>query len=727
MHGDLYSIKKELPPIKMWRLIFIAFFLMFWFIGFTKPGQNQHFVELTACPQTAVFGQNAGEALRSKPVTPEDFSTLKGVSELNFAPDGRRLTFEQGGAIWILKAQPGSTPQKLAEGFTHTWSPKGSEIAFYQNVKESGELQIFTYNLRTQRIEQRTNVPGGVAADKIGWSSKDVLVFSVQVPLKTVLKSDSTSRPESASAEQGTPLVLRQDSPDGYALAGILTAVSGPRKKTIKSVSELFVHDLATQKTRQLTHDEVGYYNPTWSPEGKMIVCISREGRSLGHSELALYLIDSTTGNRTLLVPGLGTRKLSPSWSPDGGSIAYIFHSFTDPAKHGVAVIEIDGGRDIGKPQIVQSGAVLDLAWSPDNRSLLLIHTEVVTQSVIRVRISTGETRTVGSANYVAFDETLTVSRNGAVAWAEGRGDTPCVIRLLRAGEKESVEIYDPNPQVRTWALGEQEIVRWKNRHGHDRVGILIKPAGYQPGVRYPLIVSAYSETSHPNGFQRTLHPGFANQAHASGGCAVFFPGPRLPWMYGSLLKSEAEARAIRGADGWEVTVDDIESGVDVLIERGIADPDRLVVMGFSNGGAAATALITRTNRYQAAVIVAPANLNWVEQALFEDNLSGRWLGTKTSMGVSEEIWENPLAYVKGSPVFLMHKVETPVLLAVGDLDDPSITLPTIEMYLALRQQEKEVTLLRYPNLGHWFYGPAHDDLNERIRVFLDERLTRQD
>lgn len=682
---------------------------------------------LAATSPLSAGGQSTGEAVGRKPITFADLDGLQGAGGVKLSPDGGRVTFHKGGAIWILSTVPGSTPRKVATGLSPTWSHAGTALAFYGRAEASNELQIFTFDLAADRSDQVTNVKGGVSADRIGWSVDDRLFFSAQVSLDRASDPVAPPAPEPASAERGTPLVLRRDSPDGYALAGILTGVSASRSQVVRTVSELFVHDLTTGETARLTHDEAGYHSPALSPDGKTIVCVSQQGRGRGVYESALSLIDGVTGEPTLLVPAFDTRKANPTWSPDGRSIAYAYYSFTDTENHGLAVVRTDGRSSIGEPADVLSLPVEGLTWSVDGRSLLVTYVDGVAQPVFNVDVATGETRIVGSANHVAFGSTLTVSRSGAVAWVESSGLHTGVILLLRPGSTEARQIYDPNPQMRDWALGEQEVVRWKNRHGHDRLGILIKPAGYEPGVRYPLIVSAYSQGTHLNGFQSFTHPGFANQAYASRGYAVFFPGPRLPWMYGSAAKSEAESEAIRGADGWDLTVDDIESGVDFLIERGIADPDRLVVMGHSNGGAAVAAIVTRTTRYRGAVAVAPANLNWVENALFEDNLAGRWIAPKTFTGIGEELWKNPEAYVRGSPVFQMHKVETPILLAVGDLDHPSFALPTVEAYLALRRAGKDVTLLRYADQRHSFQGRAAQDLQDRIMVFVEQRLARRE
>lgn len=159
----------------------------------------------------------------------------------------------------------------------------------------------------------------------------------------------------------------------------------------------------------------------------------------------------------------------------------------------------------------------------------------------------------------------------------------------------------DLNPQLRDWTLGAQEVVRWKNRRGDALEGILIKPVGFQAGQKYPLIVDGYP--SQPNGFKASQMMG--NQLWASKGYAVFWPNPRAPHTWMDPYRGEAAAHAGKGPQGWDVTVDDVLSGVDELIRRGIADGDRMGLYGFSNGGGVVNYLVTRTDRFKCAVSVA--------------------------------------------------------------------------------------------------------------------------
>jgi len=653
-----------------------------------------------------------------RPVTDEDLRALSGVSGLALSPSGESIAFTQDGEIWLLDTVKGGPPLRVAAGTDPAWSQSGEALAFYAPSEADGTIQIFAVNVGTGDVAQVTNVGGGVVPDRIAWSRDEVLAYSVAVPRDGTVRSDDVTAPQSADPERGFPLILGSDSPDGYALDGILQGVAAPPREP-ESTIELFVTDLATGKTDQLSAEGRGCMSPAWSPDGKTVACVSQEGFKHGAPVMGIYLVDASTGHSRQLVSGV-PRTGDPRWSPDGRRLAYARYSRADISESGIRIVEQDAAGQIVDVVDVFSKPVVDFAWAADGETLLVIHTDGVTQPVQSVDVSGGRVRTVGSAQWVARGGSLTVSPSGAVAWAESRGDVPGAIQLLRPGAAGPVSIYDPNPQLRSVEIGRQEIVRWQNRRGDQREGVVILPVGFEAGRRYPLLVSAYTQGTHLNSFYSSPAPAFGNQRHAARGYVVFFPGPRVPWMYGGA----AVPGHVGGPDGWDMTIDDVESGVDVLIERGIVDPNRMAIMGFSNGGAVAVGIITRTDRYAAAISVAPANLNWLEQALRQDNQSERWIPTHRFVGIDQDVLDDPLPYVEGSPVYQVENIRTPLLLAVGDRDDASFTLPTIQIYLALRRLGRNVTLLRYAGMPHGFFGPAADDLNRRIDEFLEIYLS---
>ena len=211
----------------------------------------------------------------------------------------------------------------------------------------------------------------------------------------------------------------------------------------------------------------------------------------------------------------------------------------------------------------------------------------------------------------------------------------------------------------------------------------------------------------------------FGNQSWASQGYLVFRPSPRAPHVWMNAWKSQAENLAAKGAGGWSVARDDVLSGIDELVRRGMVDPNRIGLYGFSNGGSVVNELITATDRFACAVSVAGALSDWVRPTVLNtgyEALMAEYAGVA--------LRADPQAYLALSPVFHIGNVKTPTLLADGD-DDGDFLLDTIEMYNGLRSAGDEVTLLRYPGQGHGFSGAALEDFWAREMAFFQRYLKR--
>jgi dipeptidyl aminopeptidase/acylaminoacyl peptidase len=658
-----------------------------------------------------------------RPLTPSALDSIAGIQALTLSPDGMWLAWRERGALWLLSTTAGGVPQRLANGFAPAWDPTGEALAYFAPSTTGRDLQVFTYDLASRRSTQVTQQPGGAYGDQIDWSRSDKLVFVARAPDDGAEWTPPGRAPEPASAELGRPLVLLTDTPDGFALTGLVRGTPPPSARPPGASAELFVHDLGSGTTRQLTHLGQGLHGARWSPDGRTIVAGSQRAMGAATLGAALYLIDATSGTATELAPAATSNKISPLWSPDGRRISYIVVDASGGrAEHGVAVIEVGPNRTTGAPTMVRAGMVSAIAWTGDGDGLLVAAIEGVSRPLEHLDLRTRARTPVSGADRVVGSPSA-ASRSGTSAWVESSGRVPGLIMLRRTGTTAAVALHDPNPQLRERLLGEQRVVRWRNQHGHDRAGVLILPPGRAPGQRHPLIVSAYTQSSHLNEFQGSTDPGFASQLHASRGYAVFYPGPRVPWNHLSLTQSVDEREALRGADGWKLTIDDVESGVDHLIASGLVDSTRMGVIGFSNGGGVAIALATRVTRYRAIVAIAPAHLDWVQDGMFRDNRDGRWIPPELFLGIDRGIEDDPEPWVRGSPVFQLGRIRTPMLLAVGDDDNAEFTVPTAELYLGLRRLGQDVTFLRYQGTGHGFYGPARADLNGRIDRFLDGLL----
>lgn len=657
-------------------------------------------------------------------ITSKMLNGISSPSEIKLSPNGKLIAICLKQEITIYDIERKHS-KRIANGYGMKWSESGKQIAFISSETKNQKPQIFKYNLKSNALKQITDLDSGISGDGFDWSKSDKIIFTSLIDVD--LKPITIKKPKPASVEDGTPLILNNSSPDGYAAIGLLPGATDPDLRLPESINQLFVLNLKTNKIERITNDKEDYSSPKWSPNSNKILCVSRliDQKSITTINSSIKIIDLKTKSSIDIVPsGDGINKVDTKWSPDGRYISYMGYSFTDSRDNGITILKLNNPNNVlensissNEDKIHLSGSFYKYIWNINNKSIYVTkNVKSVFQPLLKIDITSMQEVPVSSEDAVVFK--FTNSQNGKLSWVESSGLSPSVLKYKKSRKSKPVQIFDFNPKVKQWNLGKQKVLHWKNKAGHDRHGIIIMPANYEKSKRYPLVVSAYSQTSHINAFQKETHPGFANQEFASKGYVVFFPGPRLPWMYGSVNSPD-----VKGANGWNLTVDDIESGVDLLIKQGIVDPERMSIIGFSNGGAATTATIIKSKRYKAAVIVAPANLNWIHSVTYTDDISKRFIPFKTFTGIDKEFSENQFDYLDGSIVFKSNLIETPTLLAIGENDQSTFTLPTLQLFLTLRKKGIETKFLRYPNIGHWFYGKSAEDLYKRTLDFIDSKI----
>jgi dipeptidyl aminopeptidase/acylaminoacyl peptidase len=151
--------------------------------------------------------------------------------------------------------------------------------------------------------------------------------------------------------------------------------------------------------------------------------------------------------------------------------------------------------------------------------------------------------------------------------------------------------------------------------------------------------------------------------------------------------------------------MDDLMTGIDTVVKMGVADPDRMCLYGFSNGGGATNMIVTRTTRFKCAVSASGAATD-ITSSFF-------MLGdpeTYVKMTGGRTPWDDPETYIKLSPIYHLDKVTTPMLLAAGD-EETAGALISMEMYTGLRYLGRHVTFLRYPRSGPRVHGGGIEGL----------------
>lgn len=438
-------------------------------------------------------------------VTLDDLLSLRDVDEVELSPTGNKIAYISEGTLNLCAIEDPEHPKSLGSATVPIWSPDAQKLAYYSD--KSGTTQLWVYDLATQRSKAITKVAGGIAPDRAAgslwgndnwrysWSPNSTqIVFASELSSPSYVSAANTNELKKA----GQPLVLDDKTPIEWTLSGIFVSafgqpiVSPGTQAQVKPplTSQLFVVDVASGTTRQITHDGRGYFTPDWSPDGRMIVCSTPDGKNMFGFPLnatSILLLTLQTGETVSLTNAVGNKSM-PSWAPDGKKIAF----FT--GEHGglrsVEVLAVGNGKlqDLSRQLSVGVGV---FCWSPQSNSILAIAMAGVDFRPIRINLERGDVHSLAVAD-AAKRWKLSVARDGTVAWPESDRTHHGVIRLLRYHSAHSELLVDLNPQIKNWELGEQEVVHWKGARGKAMEGILIKPVGYQQGKRYPLIVDGY-------------------------------------------------------------------------------------------------------------------------------------------------------------------------------------------------------------------------------------------
>lgn len=674
----------------------------------------------------ALFTATVALAQSQRPVTFEDLDGVKtgesfvGVT-LDLSPSGTQIASEYGRRLKILDAKSGKQLHDLGEGILPLFSRAGDRLAFYST--RSGVMQLWLWSVKDGSVRQLTHFPEGVDPDpttrvmgyvidayRIDWSPDGrQLVFGSRVAYPDGRKP-------------GAPLVLDNHTAGELTLSGLFAQpgvgqggvaaspdgrrfVARAAKAGERLVSRIFAIDLASGEVKVLPGGAGHLFHPVFSPDGKRVAyaAIADNDSVVTSRAGEIRVLDWATGQESVLAGGKEF-KHRPQWSPDGLRMAYLTGSYSEypqievvNVRDGSRVHHYAFGKLISKYEWMRQGDGLWVAYASEGAKFG------------RLSFANGALEKLQDGVGAWWSQ----SDNGLFAWAEGHAGPGIFTAANGAAKPNKVLDLTPPAQTATLKLGRIEDIPYRTKRGFDLQGKLLYPPDYQAGKKYPLIVDAYPI----NSGSMWMFPMGGNQAWGAAGYMVFKANQaRGPHVVANCSGAADYCAASKGPEAWDVMVDDVMSGVDELIRRGLVDGDRMCAFGHSNGGGVVDYLITQTDRFKCAVSVAPVWPNWVGAPL----LGGWWESMTEFTGISP--LDNPEAYIKLSAVFQTRKVTTPVLLMVGD-QDGGFLLGAIEMYNSLRYAGAPVTLVRYPDQGHVFEGEPLRDFWNRTMAFFAEHL----
>ncbi len=517
-------------------------------------------------------------------------------------------------------------------------------------------------------------------------------------------------------------------APDGHAVAVLRYTAADPRKQQ-------FYFDLTTVPLDGSSPTVLARRIPqeygiklSWSPDSRSLAYVS-EGRG-NPGRLWVVPADGSTeptdlaGGEDLRLAG---EEEVPRWSAAGEHVYCLSKGgYWECTANGSSRRWIAAGTEPEQQLLrwVQSpqGA---LCWQPEHEVLIQLARHAQTKHLLltELNLASGQTEVLADLAKAPADgyHGMEVSPDGSTAYLLLQAaEHPTELWQFRDGFRAAQRLASLNPALDEMALGTSRLVTWRGSDGTQQDGTLLLPPQYVEGQALPTIVEVYggregSRYQHVFGGSEAMVPG---QFLASRGYAVFYPS--MPLERHDPLRRRDPLRKLPGL---------VLPAINRLIDLGIADPQRLGVMGNSYGSYCTLALLTQTDRFQAAVVSAVyANLTSAYGALDEhghSSLLGRCETGQFRLGGS--LWERRDDYVENSPLFYLDRVTTPLLLASGTVN-PIDNEPAQagEVFSALRRLGQRVELRLYEGEDHAPGGwsePSHRDFAERVVQWFDTYL----
>lgn len=269
-------------------------------------------------------------------------------------------------------------------------------------------------------------------------------------------------------------------------------------------------------------------------------------------------------------------------------------------------------------------------------------------------------------------------------------------------------KLTDANPQQKDFRWGNAELVRWVDGDGNPRQGVLVKPDGFDPQKRYPMMVYFYERMT--QGLHNYVAPAPGTSPNAS-----YYVSNGYLWFMPDVVYEV-------GYPG-NSCVKCVVSGVQHLTAQGFVDSKGIAAAGHSWGGYQTAFLVTRTNIFACVESGAPVSnmLSAYGGIRYESGVSRQFQYEMTQSRIGGTPWQYPLRYQENSPIWFADKVQTPVLILHNDQDGAVPWTQGIEYFTALRRLGKECYLFNYNGEGHGLRNRANmKDWSRRMAEYFD-------
>jgi len=466
-----------------------------------------------------------------------------------------------------------------------------------------------------------------------------------------------------------------------------------------KIADHLWALDLASKEEKRWTEGEFSVSDIVVSRDARWVALRTRSlDRFAAWIDQEIYLLNVTTGQLERLTNNQASEG-PPVFSPDNRWIAFSApEEFATLRRERVYLRAVEGGEWRVLPSDWAYDAGIGAgSWSADSKTVYFPAGLGVNVHLFALSVPDGRLRQITHELGVVFGGLDRDSGLFLLRYTDPAHPADYyVVEPTRLADRTAwKKVSDANPQLTQFALGSYETIRWQSSDGREVEGLLVKPVGYQEGQRYPLIVQIHGGPA--AAYMNSFSGSWGDYAHvyAGAGYAVFQPNYRGSSNYGEEFR-----RQIAG-DYFRQGYDDIISGVDYLIGRGLADADKLGMMGWSAGGHWSNWTLVSTDRFKAISSGAGA-ANWISMYAQTDI---QYIREFYFQGTPYDNWEHYLAV---SPLRYIRRAKTPTLIHCGH-DDARVPRPqSEELHMALKKLGVPTEFIVYPRMPHGITEPRY-------------------
>jgi dipeptidyl aminopeptidase/acylaminoacyl peptidase len=632
-----------------------------------------------------ISGSSASRAQTKRGIKPEDYFAFQFISDPQLSPDGKAVAYElavvdqkknrRESSIWLVAADGSSAPRRLsAEGFiSHAprWSPDGKTLAILSSrnsdssVSETPKAQIYLLPMTVggEGIAL-TKLKNGV--ENYQWSpdGSRIVVVSATGPLDEIAPADRKS-----DVRHYQHIQYKYNDTGWY---------DDKRR-------HLWVVNVASGEAKQITEgQDWNDADPQWSPDGTRIAFVSdRTGKLFDESHNTDIWVIPAAGGSLTKISDHEFEDESPRWSPDGKQILFAGKT----AYHQFFKLYVADSSGHSPSQLILKDLDMiptELHW-PAARAFLFVAGVKGESHVFRGNPSaqTFSAVTSGTRGVHGLHVNGSAGKMAYLANDFQHLDDLYVVNLDGTGERQLTHLNSA-----LWAQLELQPVErlpYKSSDGWVVEGFFVKPLGWQPGKKYPMVVVIHGG---PRGmFGMDWYQEF--QVYAAKGWAVFFCNPRGSTGYGEKFE--------RGEiNNWGVMdYQDVMAGVDAALKQyPWVDANNLGVTGGSYGGYMTNWIVSHTNRFKAAVALRAVS-NFISDDGTRDGAYGH---EEYFKGILFDVFDQ---YWEASPLKHARNVHTPTLILHSDMDFRVPIEQGEQWFRALQHYGVPSELVLFPRENH--------------------------